>query len=131
MPLILTSLSNALSSLEKVLLLPKDDVTRDSAIQRFEYSYELAFKMLVRYLKITSANPGEFDGLAFKEIIRIAGEKGLIVDVGKWFLYREMRNKTSHAYDERKAEEVYSVLKDFLENAKHLLTKLEEGNKGL
>lgn len=42
-----TSLENAIKSLEKALSrIPKNDIERDGVIQRFEYTFELAWKFV-------------------------------------------------------------------------------------
>jgi len=48
--LILTPLTKAVASLELALVQPKNEFVRDAVIQRFEYTYELCWKMLRRYL---------------------------------------------------------------------------------
>lgn len=48
--LILTPFANALAVLNTALMQPKDEFTRDATILRFEYTYELAWKSLKRYL---------------------------------------------------------------------------------
>ena len=52
----LTSLKKALTSLQKAIerygLEPEDEEVRDSVIQRFEYSYELCWKMLSKQLQL-------------------------------------------------------------------------------
>ncbi len=74
MHLDLSSLSGALSGLEKAIrrsvIEPDDDMIRDSVIQRFEYSYELCWKMLKRQLEQDVAVPTSVDAMPFKELIR-------------------------------------------------------------
>jgi nucleotidyltransferase substrate binding protein (TIGR01987 family) len=41
----------AVTRLEQALALPKDDIIRDSAIQRFEISFELCWKFLKAHLE--------------------------------------------------------------------------------
>lgn len=41
---------NALKQLEKALNEPKTEYTRDASIQRFEFTYELAWNALKSYL---------------------------------------------------------------------------------
>ena len=43
---------------------------RAAVIQAFEFTYELSFRMLKRYLELASPNPAEIDSLVFNEIIR-------------------------------------------------------------
>ena len=49
-----TSFENALNSLVDILVMydnnPNDIVVRDAAIQRFEYTYSLALKMISRFV---------------------------------------------------------------------------------
>lgn len=42
----------ALDSLELALAQPKNEFIRDAVIQRFEYSFELSWKTLKRFLKL-------------------------------------------------------------------------------
>ena len=124
--LILTSLEKALGGLEEVLAMEKNPVVRDSSIQRFEYTYELSVKMLRRYLEMSEPASTTVDELAFKDFIRFGAEKGCITSPEHWFDYRLARNITSHAYDEKKAEEIYAVLPGFLQEAKSLLIELQK-----
>lgn len=125
MKLDLSPLEKALISLEEVLKLPVDPVVRDSTIQRFEYTYELSYKMLKRYLEMSASVPAEIDTKSFKELIRLGAEQGLIEKPEDWFLYRQARNETSHAYDENKAVLVYSKIADFAQSARKLFEKLK------
>lgn len=122
----LSPLEKALASLEEVLALPVTPIIRDSAIQRFEYTYELAIKLLKRILEASAANPGEIDTLSFRDIIRIAAEQGLIQDPQSWFVYRRARNDTSHAYNESKAIAVYDRLAAFTVDARQMLEMLQK-----
>lgn len=128
----LSPLEKALQSLEKAVvrskLEPKDDMIRDSVIQRFEYSYELSWKMLKRQLEKDAANPTAIDAMSFKELIREGAEKGLIQDPEAWFEYRNQRNITSHTYNEQKAATVYQAAVSFLPDAQNLLKTLNNRN---
>jgi nucleotidyltransferase substrate binding protein (TIGR01987 family) len=105
-----------------------DDLIRDACIQRFEYTYELAHKMLKRFLEATSANPDEYDGMTFQDLIRSGNERGLLrSDWSLWKEYRRARGVTSHTYDEGKAREVFAVIPDFLVEARFLRDRLREG----
>lgn len=116
-------LIKAVDSLARALDQPKNEFTRDSVIQRFEYTYELCWKFLKRYLEI-SEGVATVDLLSRKELFRLAAEKGLIDDVVAWFEYHRSRNETSHTYQETKAEEVYECAKRFALDAKKLQSKL-------
>ncbi|MRR36895.1 nucleotidyltransferase [bacterium] len=128
MTLDFSSFEKALTSLQRVLArsagVPGDEDLRDACIQRFEYTYELAFKMLKRQLEQELPSSEELDHLPFKEIIRIGAERGLIGAPERWFDYRDKRNITSHTYNEQKAREVYGVLNDSAADAADLLARL-------
>ena len=105
-----------------------DDLIRDACIQRFEFTYELAHKMLKRFLEATSPNPDEFDNMTFQDLIRSGSERGLLrSDWSLWKEYRRARGTTSHTYDEEKAREVFAIVPDFLSEARFLRDRLREG----
>ena len=126
MTLDISAFAKALESLEEVLRLPLDPIIRDSTIQRFEYTYELAHKMLKRFLKMNAANPHDIDALSFKELVRLAAVNGLINNPEDWFVYRKARNDTSHGYDENKAVLVYNQIQPFAQSATSLLIELKK-----
>ncbi len=102
---------------------------RAAAIQTFEFTYELSWKMLKRYLVMTSPNPSEFDDMTFNNLIRRGYGQGLLLsDVAIWKHYRRERGTTSHTYNKKKANEVINSVDDFLNDAKHLLAQLEARN---
>ena len=136
----LSALRSALSSLEDGL-----DVVRDTAwfnqqsskvqntliagvIQNFEFVYEVGYKMLRRQIELESASPADVDEGNFRDVLRLAGEKGLVSDVEAWFGYRQMRNITAHTYDHEKAQKVYQGTLLFIDDARALLASLEARN---
>jgi len=120
----LSPLQRAIESLERALAQPKDEFVRDSVIQRFEYTYELAWKLLKRHL---SADEGadSVAALSRKDLYRLAAQKGIIDDVLQWFAFHAARNESSHAYNESRAEQVYEVARSFAVVARALLVELE------
>jgi nucleotidyltransferase substrate binding protein (TIGR01987 family) len=122
--LILTPFENALKSLEEVLQRPKDDIVRDATIQRFEYTYELAWKIMKRHLKWSGTI--NTDPPTKRDLFREAENVGLIRDAETWFEYDRARNKTSHTYDETTAEEVYEAACKFGPDARTLLVELKK-----
>lgn len=130
MTLDLSSFDKAIDRLEEGLARYQQDITdtqiRDGLIQRFEFTYELSHKMLKRYLEASSATPEELDRMAFADLIRSGNEQALLLgDWPRWKIYREMRAKTSHTYDEQKALEVVAVIPDMLAEAKYLRDQLK------
>jgi len=129
----LAPLEKAVSRLTEGLARYEKDITdtqiRDGLIHRFEFSYEISHKMLKRHLEAVSPTPEQFDAMAFADLIRSANEQGLLLgDWSAWKIYREMRSKTSHTYDEEIAIEVVQGIPAFLEEARHLLKQLQERN---
>ena len=125
----ITSFENALNSLVDILVRydkdPADIVVRDAAIQRFEYTYSLALKMLSRFIDKESKEITHT--MTFNQLIRTANQFGLLKsNLEIWDDYRQKRNSTSHTYDEAIALEVMSIVPSFKDDAEFLLNKLKE-----
>ena len=45
-----------------------------------------------------------------------------------WMIYHDARNETSHTYNDKKAEEVFEIAKQFFPDAKSFLANLEKVN---
>lgn len=104
-----------------------DEQIRDGLIQRFEFTYELTHRMLKRYLESVSPSPEQFDAMPFQDVIRTGNEQGLLVgDWPMWRTHRELRNRTSHSYDEKIALQVVAGIPAFLTEAAHLRDQLEQ-----
>ncbi|MDR2066321.1 MAG: nucleotidyltransferase substrate binding protein [Endomicrobium sp.] len=136
MSLDLSSFNKAIKSLKEAVVEFSKDKTnvfvKDSVIQRFEYTYELSHKTLKRFLEKSQFSSQNIDEMSFADIVRTANEKGLLLnDLEKWAIYRQKRNITSHTYDEIKADEVISIVPNFLEEVEFLLKKLIEKSKNL
>ena len=129
----LSALTNALNRLiegnDRYLKDINDTQIRDGLIQRYEFTYEISHKILKRHLELKSPNPEVFDSMAFSDLIRTGNEQSLLKnDWTKWKIFREMRSKSSHTYDEQIAKEVVSIIPDFIDEAKFLLAQLENKN---
>ena len=129
MALDLSPLQNAVSRLEEVLarylLDTTDTVIRDAVIQRFEFTYDLAPKMLRRVLASRSDTPEDIDRMSFPALMRTAFEQGFVDKHWTvWLDYREKRNITSHTYNEDKARDVAEAIPGFLGAVQTLLAAL-------
>ncbi len=119
---ILDQFKNAVSRFEESL---KQDITQndlflDAAIQRFEFTYELSWKTIKRYL--------QFEGNSVtspREVFQIAFKKAWIRDEAVWLDMIDDRNKTSHTYKKSIAMEVYNNLPRYLQAYCEILYKLE------
>lgn len=107
----------ALTSLEEAISLPKTDITRDAAIQRFEFCVELSWKTSKKILGTNTSSP--------KQVIREMAQANLISDIQIWFDAIDKRNITSHTYNESLAEEVFTFIQSFFPYAKDLFNKLK------
>lgn len=138
MELDLTALHDALRALDKSLGYLNSDMAKDAdlreqfraaSIQAFEFTYEVAYKMLKRQLERMAADPTEVDRMTFMQVIRTGAEAGLIADIARFRDYREKRNATSHTYNASKAEDIVAVLPRFSEDVRTLLSELEQRNR--
>ena len=132
-----SSLHKAIGQLEEALEFCEGELARSNvkvahlfrtaAIQTFEFTYELSWKMLKRYLEVSSATPETVDQMAFPDLIRTGSEQGLLLSGwDAWKEFRKARGITSHIYDEAKAKEVFAALPRFRDEARFLLTQLEK-----
>lgn len=107
---IFESFKKSLKRLEEILKKEKSIENRDSAIQRFEFTIELAWKCIQKFLreqKIICRSP--------KECLQEAYKFGLIEDDARWLSAFDDRNLTAHTYNEKMADKVYSHLSEYLE----------------
>lgn len=130
-PLNLTSFEKALHQLEESLQAytgaPDNSFYRDATILRFAVTYDLAHRMLKRYLEMTAPNPAAIDQMAFPDMIRTGSEQGLLRSGwDKWKDYRKARGTASHTYDEAKAMEVAAIIPDFQSEAQSLFDELRK-----
>jgi nucleotidyltransferase substrate binding protein (TIGR01987 family) len=130
-----TPLGNVITQLEKSLAYANSPAAladaglreqlRNSVIQCFEFTYELSWKMLKRYLEDTEASPADLDLGTFQNLIRLGNERGLLrSDWRLWKTFRQARTDSSHTYDAAKAEAVFAVAPEFLREAQALLQVL-------
>lgn len=105
-------LEKALVSLQEALAAEKTELNRDGTIQRFEFCFELAWKLL------KSANHAlGVDCFSPKDCIRLAAQNELLDDPNLWFKYLDLRNLASHTYNEEMAERVYAQIAPFHQEA--------------
>lgn len=82
-----------------------DDLLKEGLIQRFEYTHELAWKVMKDYAEYQ----GYTDVRGSRDAFRQALQMGIIDNAG-WMSSIEDRNLTSHNYDEEVAGEVYEAI---------------------
>lgn len=102
------------------------DLEREGIIQRFEYTFDLAWKTLKDYL--------EFQGIAditgSRDTFREAFSFGMIEKGDLWMEMIESRNLTSHTYNEETASKILeSIRNEYLSLFKSLEERLIEEKK--
>lgn len=99
--------NRALNLLREALLIMDDrnlnQLELEGVIQRFEYTWELTWKVLKDYL--------EFKGIIFEtitptDVLKTAIAANLIYDGETWMEALDARNKMSHTYNFKKFEQV-------------------------
>ncbi len=113
-------LNNTVSTAEIELL-------RDGVICRFEYTFELSWKTMKRFLEMYGME--QVDRLKNRDFFRVCFEAGLIRNPNAWFDFMLDRNQTSHVYDTKIAGDVYSSANSFIGEARYLLEQLRDRTK--
>jgi nucleotidyltransferase substrate binding protein (TIGR01987 family) len=85
------------------------DLEKEGVIQRFEYTFELAWKTLKDYL--------EFSGIVMEQVtpravIKQAFAAKIISDGEMWITMLEQRNLMSHTYNQEIFEKVIEQIED-------------------
>ncbi|OGD87295.1 nucleotidyltransferase [Candidatus Curtissbacteria bacterium RBG_13_35_7] len=114
--------SKAVFRFKDVLAQDKNEFIRDSAIQRFEFTFDLSWKLIKAYLE-------EESGIICnspKECFRQAYKQKLIEYDDFWIEMTDMRNQTAHTYHEQTAEKIYKQLPKTLKMFKVLEEKLKK-----
>lgn len=107
------SLKTALQRFDKL-----SDLEQDGAVQRFEFTFELAWKTLQDYFTET----GYLDAKGPRNSIKRAAENDLIQDSYTRLRMLENRDELNHTYDEAKNRQILDrVVQDYLP----LLVELE------
>lgn len=118
----LAQFKKALARLNEALAAPKSDIVRDSAIQRFEFTIDMAWKLVKTCLE-------EKYGIvcqAPKECFREAYKQKLLSYDEFWLELVDMRNQTSHTYKEEIAQSVFERLPKAAEYMTALVKNIEE-----
>ena len=100
---------NAIEKLNKSLEkdIKEDELYLDAIIKRFEFSYELAWRLMKRFLSYEGV-----DAQSPRAVIREAFNNGLINNPNVWLDMLEKRNLSSHKYNQETAETIYKFIKE-------------------
>lgn len=115
-------LIKALNRLKEAVMLPSSNIiNQDATIQRFEFTFELSWKIMQ-----TIVNENIKDIYGPKNVIREAAKLGIIDNPEKWFEFLDNRNLTVHTYKEDIAQKVYKSAKEFIPYIEKLLTAVKQ-----
>ena len=100
----LTNFHNAMSRLKEGVQKwdEADDLARDGLIQRFEFTFELAWKTL----KTCFEEEGLIGLTSPKPVLREAYAAGLLQSEELWLAMLQDRNSTAHIYSEQVAVQI-------------------------
>lgn len=116
---LLTDLKKASVRLKEAASLPLTLINQDATIQRFEFCFELSWKLMQAILVengIRTYGP--------RNSIRESAKLGLIDNPPKWFEFLKARNLTVHTYEEKMAREIYKKAKTFVAVLKKFVEKV-------
>ena len=85
------------------------DLEKEGTIQRFEYTWELAWKALNDYLKSEGV---VLDKITPKSVIRASFRAKIISDGDTWMKALDARNKMAHTYDFEDFEKALGQIRD-------------------
>ncbi|MBI2433342.1 MAG: nucleotidyltransferase substrate binding protein [Candidatus Hydrogenedentes bacterium] len=100
----------AFARLEEALARPEgalSELEKEGVVQRFEYTFELAWKTLKDYLDHTGVS---LEQITPRNVIKQAFASKLIPDGQVWIDMIEKRNLTSRLYDEKTFEVVVDAI---------------------
>jgi nucleotidyltransferase substrate binding protein (TIGR01987 family) len=99
------------------------DLEKEGLVQRFEYTYELAWLTIKDFYE----EQGEINIQGSKNAFRLAYSRGLIRNEEVWLDMIESRKLTVHTYDEDTANAVVEkVTQHYITLFRHLQTALEK-----
>lgn len=112
---------DALKNLESALKIDKpSDLERDGTVQRFEYCYEILWKLAQKVLQEHEVK-AEYPKSVFREL----GRLGWINNVEEWLEFQQARNDSSHEYGIKYAQTSYRLAQVFLPLAQQLFEVLK------
>jgi len=118
---ILKQFQKAVNRLDEVLKQEKNEFIRDAAIQRFEFTFDLSWKVIKAFLE---ENKGVICNSP-KGCFREAYKQEIIEYDDFWTEMTDYRNKTAHIYKEELAEEIYAILPRTLSYFQKLLENIQ------
>lgn len=118
---LIKDLKKADKALKEAVSLEPTRIHKDATIQRFEFTFELAWKTAKEYIRDQG-----LDCESPKSCFREAARLELISNPSKWFDYLRARNLIAHTYNQKTADKVYNSAAKFSKEIDGLLKKLSD-----
>lgn len=100
------------------------DMLEDSCIKRFEYTLEIARKIMKKVLKKVYGKSEE--ELTVNNVFRFMQGYNFIPSWENWKNYYEKRNNTAHEYNLEKSRALIEIIPQFLDDTENLIKNLEK-----
>ena len=117
------SLNDAISRLEEAVVMPLDEhrIIIDATIQRFEFTFELFWKTLKRFMSLEGV-----ETKTPRETLKKAFQFEWIDNEEMWLSMLADRNEMSHVYDEEKAKEIFCRIQKYAPIFRSVYSMLSE-----
>ena len=120
----LANYNKALQRLDEALAVENpNSFIYDSVIKRFEFTYELAWRLMKSYIEYQ----GGADVRFARDVFREAYAKGLIKEGKVWLQMLQDRNISSHTYNEDESKQIYERVKKYRQYFFALAQEIEKG----
>ena len=100
-----------------------NELEKDGAIQRFEFTFELAWKTLQDYF---AQELGYVDIKGPRPVLKQAVKDSLVLDGHMWLQMLDSRNELTHIYDEAESrkilDDIVHIYLDLLDRLETILT---------
>lgn len=116
---LIKDLEKANQRLKEAIKLKPTRIHKDATIQRFEFTFELAWKTIQEYIRDQG-----FDCNSPKNCIREEARLEVIENPEGWIEYLKARNLIAHTYNEKMADKIYKKALTFPQEIDELLKKL-------
>ncbi len=113
-------IKKAQSVFEKFRKNLKTEQEKAGAVQAFEFCYELAWKLMKRFLNMRGQETG-----SPKDTFRKATQEGIISDAEIWFSFQKKRNLSVHTYNEENLDLIIESFDQFSKELELLISHIE------
>jgi len=113
---LIKSLEKANRRLKEAADLSPNRINKDATIQRFEFTFELAWKTIQEYVRDQG-----LDCKSPKGCIREGARLSILARPETWFKFLDNRNLITHTYNEKLADRVYRHAVKFSKEVDKLL----------